>query len=134
MSLFQEFLCLHTEPAGYFEVLFYVPKRSKYRAITSFRVMNQQNFLYEGDVEDPHTLEIRHVVDKNPDKYHLFQENPLNEGCYLRSITCGESKGIFMPIIISSVVSFVEEFDFVEDCDDDKVIYKSPGGGKCSQN
>lgn len=89
----------HIEPAGYFEVLFYVPKKSKYAPITSFRTMSQQSFLYEGDMEDPHTFEIRDVVDKNPDKYHLFQENPLNEGCYLHSITCGESKGPFKPSV-----------------------------------
>ena len=87
------YLC--SEPAGYFEVLFYVPKRSQYRDVTSFRTMNQQTFLYEYDMEDLRTPHIRDVVDKNPVKYHLFQDNPLSEGCYLHSITCGESKFLF---------------------------------------
>ena len=91
-----ELLYSCTEPAGYFEVLFYVPKRSKYRPVTSFRVMNQQSTQYEGDMEDPRTLAVRNVVDKNPDKYNLFEDNPLNECCYLHSITCGESKGIIL--------------------------------------
>jgi hypothetical protein len=43
--------------------------------------MNQQNFLYEGDIEDSRTLEICDAVDKNPEQYHLFEVNPLNEVC-----------------------------------------------------
>lgn len=74
------------EPSGYFDVLFYVPKRSKYRAKTSFKLLNQQQILYEED------LDVRDVVDRNPGLHYLFEVNPLIEGCYLHSVTFKGSK------------------------------------------
>ena len=54
-----------------------MPKRSKYRAKTSFKLLNQQQILYEED------LDVHKIVDKSPEQYHLFEVNPLIEGCYL---------------------------------------------------
>ncbi len=80
------------EPPGYFEINFYVPKKSKYRPYTSFRTMNQVDYLLDCDVEDNRTSYVQEFVEQNPGRYHLFQDNPLNEGCFLHSIVNKEGK------------------------------------------
>jgi len=82
------------EPPEFFEVLFAVPKQSKYRSMHSFRFLSQQDYLaYFGDDEEQ-KLDYRSVIESHPNPYHLFQVNPLEEGCFLQSVTCQESECI----------------------------------------
>ena len=54
--------------------------------------MSQLDYLLNGDIQDQRTIDVRHIVDRNPGQYHVFQDNPLNEGCFLHSITSKEGK------------------------------------------
>ena len=79
-------------PPGYFEVMFAVPKKSQYRSLISFTFFNQCDYLYYGDIDDERTNDVRELVDHAPGKFILFRENPLEEDCYLHSITYDDSK------------------------------------------
>ena len=69
-----------------------MPKRSKYRPLSSFRFLTQYDYLYCGGIDndnDERKIEIRDIMDR---ENSLFMYNPLEEGCFLSSITRGKSK------------------------------------------
>ena len=67
-------------------------------------------------MDDERTIDVREIVDKNPGKYLLFKDNPLDEGCFLESITCDDSKSLAMkppPLlsVITEYYSFIKTLD-----------------------
>ena len=76
-------------PVGFFRVEFCERIQSRYRSTWLFRTgLTQEDILMErwDDVGRRH--EVVDVLARTPHlQYHLFQENPLNHGYYLSTIT-----------------------------------------------
>lgn len=87
------------KPPGYFEVYFAKPIRSKYRNLHSYRSQSQQDILaYSWDDID-RMLEVRDIVETCPSPFHVFLENPLDNGYHLQSICSADKQFNFIDLV-----------------------------------
>lgn len=81
---------IESQPPGYFEVMFTCPKKSRYRSLYSLRTTTQQAALLGCDV-DRDTFD---ALQSCTNQFELFQDNPLDCGCFLQSIDTTDAGGL----------------------------------------